>query len=294
MSELPLAGICVLSLAVNLPGPAAAARLQELGACVTKIEPPSGDPLAPASPGYYEQLAAGQQVVRVDLKSDVDTLWELLGEIDLLIVSSRPSALARLGLDWASIHARLPRLCQVSIVGHPGDGAEIAGHDLTYQASVGTVSPPQLPTVLVADLAGAERVVADGLAALLQTARTGKGTRREVALSDVAQTMAQPASHGLTGPGGPLGGALPGYGIYDTADGCIAVAALEPHFWAGLTAHLGVEGSRSELETAFAARTATEWESWAREHGLPIAAVRGPAHPGIPTASDDTTPETKA
>ncbi len=292
MSDLPLTGLRALSLAVNLPGPAAAARLQQLGASVTKVEPPTGDPLMFATPAYYEQLTDGQQVVRIDLKSDVDSLWALLGKTDLLIVSSRPSALARLGLDWLSIHARLPQLCQVSIVGYPGNGAEIAGHDLTYQASVGTLSPPHLPTVLVADLAGAERVVADGLAALLQSARTREGVHRQVALSDVAQTMAQPASHGLTGPGGALGGALPGYGIYRAADGFVAVAALEPHFWSELVTRLGVDGTHSELEAAFYARTAAGWEAWGQEHGLPIAAIRDAGQHA--TQRDSTTLEQKA
>lgn len=286
-SDLPLTGVRVLSLAVNLPGPAAAARLHALGATVTKVEPPTGDPLALGAPAYYDRLAAGQDIVQIDLKEDLDALWALLEDTDLLITSSRPSALARLGLDWSSVHARLPRLCQVAIVGHPGVDAEIAGHDLTYQATVGTLSPPAIPTVLVADLGGAERAVADGLAALLHTVRTGDGVHREVALSDVALAMAQPAAHGMTGPDGLLGGTLPGYGIYDTADGFIAVAALEPHFWSMLTTQLGVEGSRSEVEAAFRARTAAEWETWGHEHGLPIAAVRAPGEHG----ANDTTPD---
>lgn len=283
MSELPLVGVRVVSLAVNLPGPAAAARLHALGATVTKVEPPSGDPLAFGADAYYRQLVAGQRVVQLDLKADLAPLWTLLEETDLMVTSSRPSALARLGLDWPTVHAKLPTLCQVSIVGHPGADAEIAGHDLTYQATVGTLSPPAMPTVLVADLAGAERAVADGLAALLHTARTGEGMHREVALSDVALAMAQPAAHGMTGPEGFLNGTLPAYGIYDTAQGFIAVAALEAHFWAGLTARLGVEGSRADLAAAFQARTAEEWEAWGKEHGLPIAAVRTS---GSPMTSD--------
>ncbi len=47
----PLRGMRVLTLAVNVPGPAAAPRLQELGATVMKLEPPGGDPLAQAKPG---------------------------------------------------------------------------------------------------------------------------------------------------------------------------------------------------------------------------------------------------
>ncbi|KNX39639.1 CoA transferase [Luteipulveratus halotolerans] len=274
----PLTGVRVVSLAINLPGPAAAARLSALGAEVTKVEPPSGDPLAFGVPAYYEQLTAGQEVVTLDLKDETEreSLWALLGETDLLVTSSRPSALARLDLGWESVHQRVPGLCQVAIVGHPGDEAEVAGHDLTYQATVGTLQPPQMPTTLIADLAGAERAVADGLAALLARARTGEGVLREVALSDVAASMAQPAAHGLTSAEGFLGGALPAYGIYSTASGFVALAALEGHFWQRVVELLGVEGSRGDLEAAFSTRTADEWEAWGREHGLPIAAVRTP------------------
>ena len=277
-AALPLDGVRALSLAVNLPGPAAAARLRALGARVTKVEPTSGDPLALHAPAYYDRLASGQEVVTLDLKTPagLDHLWVLLADIDLLITSSRPSALARLGLDWGSLHARCPELCQVAIVGHPGDDAEIAGHDLTYQATVGTLRPPELPTVLVADLAGAERAVADGLAALVQRARTGVGHRREVALSDVASDLAQPVQQGMTAPDGLLGGALPSYQIYAAATGYVAVAALEAHFWQRLTEALGVEGSADDLGRAFAQRTAEEWQAWAQERDLPIAAVRAP------------------
>lgn len=275
---LPLTGVRVLSIAVNLPGPAAAARLAALGAEVTKVEPPSGDPLAFGAKDYYDRLVVGQEVVTLDLKDDADraALWQRLAEVDLLLTSSRPSALGRLGLDWASLHERLPRLSQVAIVGHPGPDAEVAGHDLTYQAVVGTLQPPQLPLVLVADLAGAERAVGDGIAAVLAASRTGSGVHREVALSDVADTMAQPAQRGLTRPEGFLGGALPSYGIYSAATGSIAVAALEDHFWRELLRQLQVDGDRASLETVFAQRSAEEWQAWARERGLPIAAVRHP------------------
>lgn len=290
MSDLPLGGVRVVSLAINLPGPAAAARLQALGAQVCKVEPPSGDPLALACPEYYQQLVAGQEVVTLNLKEEGERerLWALLEDTDLLITSSRPSALARLGLDWASLHARVPRLSEVAIVGHPGDEAEVAGHDLTYQATVGTLQPPQMPAVLIADLAGAERAVADGLAALLQARRTGEGVHREVALSNVAASMSQPMWHGLTAPEGFLGGALPAYGIYPASSGFVALAALEAHFWTTLTKQLEVEGSREELETIFVTRTADEWEAWGREHGLPIAAVRTPSEAALPRQSTET------
>jgi crotonobetainyl-CoA:carnitine CoA-transferase CaiB-like acyl-CoA transferase len=43
---LPLKGIQIVSLATNVPGPVAAARLHDLGASIIKVEPPAGDPLA--------------------------------------------------------------------------------------------------------------------------------------------------------------------------------------------------------------------------------------------------------
>lgn len=270
-----LAGLPVVSLAVNLPGPAAAARLVALGAQVTKVEPPAGDFLAAAAPAYYAELAAGQRVVTIDLKTP-DGLAELAGlldDADLLLTSSRPAALARLGLDWASVHARWPLLCQVAIVGHSGAEADVPGHDLTYQARVGVLLPPAMPTVLVADLAGAERAVADALATLLARARTGTGHRREVALGETAQDFARPAQHGLTTPGALLAGALPRYSLYASADGYVAVAALEEHFWEALLRELGTGGSRAELAAAFAAGTSAHWQDWARGRGLPIAAV---------------------
>ncbi len=278
LTTAPLHGIRVVSLAVNLPGPAAAARMHSMGADVVKIEPPSGDPLHTAAPAYHAQLSAGQQVVVLDLKDTegIRTLWGHLADADLLLTSSRPTALARLGLDWPAIHARSPRLCQVAIVGFPGDRAELAGHDLTYQATVGALRPPSMPRLLVADLAGAERAVADGLAALLARTRTGTGSYAEVALSAVIDDQAAPIRHGMTADGGPLGGGLPQYGLYPTADGYVAVAALEPHFWERLTALLGIDSSGTDLARLLLDRSAKEWERWATEHDLPLAAVAEP------------------
>lgn len=283
----PLAGVSVVTLAPNLPGPAAAARLVTLGASVTKVEPPAGDFLAMGCPPYYAELVAGQEVVTLDLKDDAarERLWELLADADVLLTSSRPRALQRLGLDWESLHARLPRLSQVAIVGYPGDRADVPGHDLTYQAGYGTLAPPTMPLVLVADLAGAERAAGEAAAAVLAAHRTGTGVLREVALSECARSFAAPARHGLTTPDGVLGGAAPMYGLYRSTDGWVALAALEPHFWTGLQEALTTgenppAGSRSAeqidaaaLQEIFATRTCAEWDDWATSRDLPIAAV---------------------
>lgn len=277
----PLQGVRILNLGLNAPGPVAAARLARLGAEITKIEPPSGDPLNTVAPIWYAELCVGQTVVRLDLKSDDgrSRLDELLANAELLLASFRPAALARLGLDWDGLHARHPRLSFVGIIGYPHPQEEHTGHDLTYQAGLGLLSPPQLPPTLYVDLAGAERAVTSSLALLLRFARTGKPGCAWVSLSECARELAAPLQAGLTAPGGVLGGGSSFYSLYQTSDGWIALAALEPHFARKLISELGLpSGERSQLERTFRGRSSSVWEEWAKERGLPLAAVRAIAH----------------
>lgn len=257
----------VVSLAVYLPVPYAAQRLTTLGADVTVVEPPGGDPFAHWSPAYYAELHAGQRVLRLDLKSvegraALDT-W--LADADLLLTSFRLSALARLGLSWDQLHARHPRLSHVALVGWRDVRDERPTHDLMLQAAAGLVSPPAMPTTAIADLAAGEQIVSTALAILLR----GEPTFATVSLEQGVATFAAPFRHGLTTPGAMLGGGLAEYNVYRARDGWIAVAALEPHFASALTNALG-----SDLTTAFANASAAHWEEWAAEKGLPIVAVR--------------------
>jgi alpha-methylacyl-CoA racemase len=290
--HLPLRGVRVVTLAVNLPGPAAASRLRAMGASVVKVEPPGGDPLARMCPDYYEELSAGQDVVRLDLKDrqDLASLEDRLRVTDLLLTASRPAALGRLGLSWPELHARFPRLCQVAIVGHPRPDKDMPGHDLTYQARFGTLSPPAMPPVLVADLAGAERAVSVALSLLFARERGRGAGYEQVALSEAAHTFAEPLHRGLTAPGGVLGGGYPGYGLYRAGEGHVALAALEPHFWERLLKELGVEGDSQDLRRIFRTKTAEQWERWAVERDLPLAAVRNAEH----DEQDDPLREEKA
>jgi alpha-methylacyl-CoA racemase len=251
-----------------------------MGASVIKVEPPGGDPLARMRPGYYEDLSAGQEVVRLDLKDPQDraSLDGWLERMDLLLTASRPAALGRLGLSWPELHAGFPHLCQVAIVGHPPPKEDAPGHDLTYQARFGTLSPPGMPPVLVADLAGAEQAVSAALSLLFARER-GQGVGYEqVALSEAARSFAEPLRQGLTASGGILGGGFPGYGLYRARKGHVALAALEPHFWERLLQELEVKGDRRELERIFETKTAEQWEEWATERDLPLAAVRHLGH----------------
>lgn len=274
----PLAGFEVVSLAVNVPGPVLAARLAAHGAKVTKIEPPEGDPVFHHYPRWYARLTDAQTILRLDLKSREGkiALGERLEGADLLITSSRPAALARLGLDFESLRPRFPRLCVLQIVGFPAPDEDLPGHDLCFQAAAGLiVDPPKMPFTLLADLSGAERAATEAVALLLQRERTGEASCRRVSLAEAAKALAAPIEQGICRPEEPLGGALPGYAIYRTKDGWVALAALEPHFLERAKAALGIPSvTAARLRRIFREKTSARWEAWGRKHGVPVTKLR--------------------
>jgi alpha-methylacyl-CoA racemase len=273
-----LDGVRVVSLATNLPGPIAAARLTALGASVTKIEPPGGDALEPASPRWYAELTSGQRILVLDLKDPEDRarLDDDLNVADLLITAMRPSALARLGL--ANLADSYPGLSHVEIVGYDGDREEVVGHDLNYQAAHGTLQPPALPTVPVADLLGAERVVSAALLLLLARERSATGGHQRVVLDEAARDAGAAIRYGLTGSGTILGGGLPLYGIYESTDGYLALGAIENHFETRVREALGAELTHATLQNAFAAHDTDYWAALADRLDIPLTPVR-PWHP---------------
>lgn len=274
--DKPLEGMRALSLAINLPGPAAAARLRDYGIHVTKLEPPSGDPMNQMGCGYYEELTAGMEIITADLKSPEGQalLQEYLSKADLLLTAQRPSALARLGITWESLSARYPRLCWVAIVGYPPPMENEAGHDLNYQAKYGTLDPPNMPRVLVADMAGAARATQDALALLLRRERSGKSGHVYAALSEAAEEFAATVRYDITTPGGVLGGGLPNYKIYETADGYIACGALEMHFARRLMEALEIdEPTETAFQRKFIERSSAAWEAWGLERDIPLKGI---------------------
>jgi crotonobetainyl-CoA:carnitine CoA-transferase CaiB-like acyl-CoA transferase len=266
-SEL-LSGVGVVSIAQNVPGPLAVARLAAHGAHATKIEPPGGDPFMPIGRSWYDEMHRDVTVERIDLKSTVGRarLIHLLRDARLLITSHRPSALARLRLDPDSLRAEVPTVSMIRIVGSVADPEE-AGHDLTYQAHAG-LARETMPLTLAADVMASERVYATALELLRQP----PGIVADVGLIESLEPLRAPLRHGLTAPGGTLGGGAPRYRIYRTRDGHVALAALETHFERRFYELLDLPIG-SDPSTAMRERTTAEWVTWAREHDVPLAAI---------------------
>lgn len=286
----PLHGIRILSLALNLPGPAALMRCRRMGAACVKLEPPAGDPMHVYEAKAYAELHEGVKVLQADLKTDAgrEVLQRELARADVLLTSFRPSALRKLGLGWTELHTRHPALSQVAIVGAPGARAEEPGHDLTYLADHGLVPGLDLPATLYADMGGSlmasEAVLQAALRKHERYAGTGEphpeGVYLEVALNEAAAYLGLPRRWGLTQPGGAVGGAHAGYRVYPCQDGRVAVAALEPHFAARLCVLAGVppgdrktlfaQATHNQVASFFARRTRAELDALAVEQDLPL------------------------
>jgi alpha-methylacyl-CoA racemase len=257
--EGALAGIHVVEVAAYLPGPVCAGVLAALGARVTKVSRPGGDPLRglPYLAPAYPLVNMGKAELELDLRSAEGAagLRALAAEADVLVDGLRPGALARLGLGADELHAMNPQLiyCGLSGFGADTGEAERAGHDLNFLALSGLLAAtsvagePAIPGTQLADLVGGLAAAAAILAALRAREAGGPGCTIDAPLLGAARWLMAPW-HGVARAGDGAGAepwaALSSsqacYRLYRTADARhLAVAALEPHFWARFCAAIG-------------------------------------------------------
>ena len=248
----PLQGIRILDFTELLPGPFLTQNLVEMGASVTKVErPPHGDNARLMAPGLFHSVNRGKQSVQVDLKSTQgrEQVEQLLQTADVVLEAYRPGVMKRLGLDYASLSERFPKLIYASLSGYGQTGVRALwpGHDLNYQAASGALALSGLPGgrpehvfgLPAADLCGAMYGLSAVLAALFQRAQTGKGQHLDVALADCLSHWMNPRLgsfevQGLASVEQQRRDVLdkPAYGVFLCKDGReITICALENHFW---------------------------------------------------------------
>lgn len=259
----PLEGVRVLELGGIGPGPHGAMVLADLGADVVRVDRPAGlEGAAEAATGDEpDWLLRGRRSVAADLKDPVDRSFvlRLADRADVLVEGHRPGVAERLGLGPDVCLQRNPRLVYARMTGwgQTGPRAHTAGHDLNYLSLTGGLHAigragerPVPPLNLVADIAGGSMMLVAGvLAALVERARTGRGQVVDVAMVD-GTSVALQLIWALRGAGrwnderasNLIDGAAPFYDTYACADGrFVAVAALEPQFYALLVEGLGLD-----------------------------------------------------
>src|SRR6202047_1779906 len=196
-----LDGIGVLDLSRLLPGAYCTQLLQAQGAQVTKIEPPAGDPIRalPGGEAYFDALHRGKRLLTLDLRTEEGrvALRRHVVDADVLVEGFRPGVMERMELGYAALAAINPALVYCAITGYGSGGsmAHRAGHDLNYLARSGALSLmplnkglPTIPGLQVADMAGGLEAAFSIAAALVARARTRRGSRVEVSMTDLMRS----------------------------------------------------------------------------------------------------------
>jgi crotonobetainyl-CoA:carnitine CoA-transferase CaiB-like acyl-CoA transferase len=263
----PLEGIRIVDLTQIASGPYATSMLGDFGADVVKVEPPSGDPLRRIDDAFGEGESAysysvnrSKRAISLDLKSEAGfaVLERMLERADVLAVSMRPSAATKLGIDYATLAERYPRLVYCSITGYGEDGPSVErpGMDLIAQARGGvmgtTGEPGRTPVKVapaIADFLCSYLAMTGILLALRVRDREGTGQQVSVNLLDGQVSLLANLSvayHRTGVPFRPMGGEqsnIVPYQVFRTEDGWIVVACLIQKFWLNLCHAIG----RAEL-----------------------------------------------
>jgi alpha-methylacyl-CoA racemase len=296
MAATSLNGIRVVDFSTLLPGPMCSLLLAKAGAQVIKVERPArGDEMRSYTPKFgddsvnFALLNQGKRSVALDLKvpADAARAVELVRQADVLIEQFRPGVMNRLGLGYEAMKAINPGLIYVAITGWGQQGplADVAAHDLNYQAeagllglAAGTDGMPGIPNVLVADIAGgAYPAMMNILLALRMRDQDGQGRFLDVSMADNLFTFLYWglgngfAAGQWPSPGSDLvTGGTPRYQIYRTSDNrFLACAPLEGKFWDNFLRVLDAphlrddaadpQGTRRAVAAIIAGRTADEW-----------------------------------
>jgi crotonobetainyl-CoA:carnitine CoA-transferase CaiB-like acyl-CoA transferase len=209
-------------------------------------------------------LNRGKRSIELDLADprDRERLESLLDETDVLVENMRPGALAKHGLDYASLSRRHPRLvyCSISAYGQDGPLAEKGGYDVTIQALSGLMAatghpgqPPAKIPVAALDFGAALYAVVGVLAALRSREATGQGARVQTSLLEASTAWF--SMHIVTMLLGgaepePMGSRSPffaPYEAYRTHDGYVVVVGTGGRdSWASLCATLGLDNLRDD------------------------------------------------
>ena len=199
----PLDGVIVVDFTRVLAGPTCTRVLVELGASVTKIEPPAGDmaragwPVIDKHSGYYLQLNGGKRNLCIDLNwpEARKIVFELCTKADVIVENYRPGTMESFGLDYKAVAAINPLVVYVSMTGYGQDSpwsgrpafaptvqAE-SGATATHLAHYGkNLIKPVNDSSSHADLyTGLQGAIA-ALAGLNERAQTGKGTHADVSM----------------------------------------------------------------------------------------------------------------
>jgi len=317
--NLPLQNVRIVDLTQALAGPYATMLLGDMGADVIKIEPPgSGDqsrgwgpPFLEGESAYFLCCNRNKRSLTLDIGAPAGqaVMRDLLAGADVFITNiPRQESLRKNGLDYGTLHDRLPRLivCSISGFGMDGPYAGRPGYDILAQAMSGTMSltgpadgePFRFPTA-IADISAGLYSVIGILGALVARQQTGAGQFIDVALLDSQITWLSyvAANYFATGKRprrlGNLHPSIVPYQPFQTRDGYVMVAVGTEKLWKAFCGALGLPAgvvddprfatnaarlaNRQQLigmlQGIMATRDASEWIEALGEAGVPASRI---------------------
>ena len=254
--NLPLKGVTVLEFSQYLAGPVAGLRLADFGARVIKVERPgkgdAGRHLAiknlwvDESSLLFHTINRNKESIAADLKNpqDIALIRQLIEDADVMTHNFRPGVMESIGLDYPAVKKINPRIiyAEISGYGKKGPWSQKPGQDLLIQSisglaySTGNQNDHPMPFGLgIGDYLCGNQTVQAILAALIRRHKTGSGARLELSLLESLidfqfeffttyfQSHKQHKRSEINNGHSLLSAP---YGIYQTADGYIAVAMM--------------------------------------------------------------------
>jgi len=250
----PLQGLRVVDFTPVLAGPHCTKILRDLGADITKIEPPAGDtgrggvPTINNMSVYYTQQNAGKRNLSIDLNFPEarEIVRDLCRDADVIVENFRPGTLARFGLGYDDVREFNANVIYVSISGYgqvgpwrnrpafaPTVQAEAGLTDILVHHYGEALSEPRNDACSHADLyTGLQGVIAV-LAALAHRTRTGEGQHVDVSMAATLLSVNERAGAQLSGvdtKGEPSALSAPESHIYELPDGRRVTIAASPIF----------------------------------------------------------------
>jgi formyl-CoA transferase len=240
----PLSGVRIVDFTQVMMGPCATQMLGDYGADVIKIERIGagdlsrwsiGDDIAGPQNPVFSSLNRNKRSIALDLKSPAGlaVVHRMLETADVVVNNFRAGVMERMGLGYADLAAKYPRLIYAAGTGYGTQGpyAHKGGQDILAQALSGVMArkcDPSDPLMIyptsLADYSAGMHLVQGILLALLQRAQTGKGQMVSVSLYDsmLAMQMQEAAMAMMRGIDFSWG-ALPHNGAFKTSDGALVV-----------------------------------------------------------------------
>lgn len=277
-----LQGLKVVDLTMMLAGPYCTMMLADQGADVIKVEPPAGDITRGLGPfqkedsvrhfgGYFQSINRNKRSIMLNLKeeADRDILRELIASADVLIENYRCGVMERFGLGYEllrKINARLIYACLRGF-GDPRSGAspyvDWPAYDVVAQAmggvmaSTGTAETGPVKTGPgIGDIVPAMMLAFGILAALRHAQKTGEGQFLDIGMYDTMVALCERSIYQYSYEGviaDPAGNGHPllcPFGIFQTADGWISIAAHQDNFWRELCRYMGCPDLASDSRYA--------------------------------------------